>query len=65
MDQIQEIIVAEEPDLMDNDLVQTPPLSKRRWYDKDPYSWILINCLKYAKKETVEKVVSAVAKWIS
>jgi hypothetical protein len=29
---------------------------RRRWYDKNPYTWLIINSLKYASPELREKV---------
>lgn len=29
---------------------------RRRWYDKNPYTWLIINSLKYASAELREKV---------
>ena len=31
-------------------------LNRRRWYDKDPYLWLLINTLKKAEKELLGRV---------
>ena len=29
---------------------------RRRWYDKNPYTWLVINALKYASPELIEQV---------
>ncbi|HBE01066.1 MAG TPA: hypothetical protein DC049_01125 [Spirochaetia bacterium] len=32
---------------------------KRRWYDKNPYSWLVINSLAWAEKPLLEAVISS------
>ena len=31
-------------------------LYHKRWYDKDPYLWLIVNSLKYASPSVVEKI---------
>jgi len=31
-------------------------LKRRRWYDDDPYLWMLINSLKFADRSFLEKI---------
>ena len=50
----------EAPDLIDKYVMDFPMGLKRRWYDKDPFSWLIINSLKYANKNLLEKVTALI-----
>ena len=54
---MKEIIMEYDPELMDRWVLEFPLTTKRRWYDKDPYSWLVINSLKYADSRLVSGVV--------
>ncbi len=54
---IKNIIVGLDPELIDKHAMEFPLDLKRRWYDKDPISWMIINVLKYADEELIEKVI--------
>ena len=43
--------------LIDQHVMEFPMHLKRRWYDQDPYSWLVINGLKYARKPLLDKVI--------
>ena len=32
--------------------------SRRRWYDKNPYTWLVINALKYSPPQLLDEVKS-------
>jgi hypothetical protein len=36
-------------------------INRRRWYDKDPYLWLIMNGLKYASDE----LLASVTKYLS
>ncbi len=55
---IMVIIKRESPDFLTDVVLQFPlDLFRRRWYDKDPYLWLVFNGLEYADDAVVEKVV--------
>lgn len=46
-----------DPNLLHEFLKQLPMnISRKRWYDKDPYLWIIFNGLKYADQSLLKKV---------
>lgn len=55
---IMVIIKRESPDFLTDLVLQFPlDLFRRRWYDKDPYLWLVFNGLEYADDAVVEKVI--------
>lgn len=52
------VIIKEEcPNLLEDFVMEFPlPLYRKRWYDKDPYLWLLFNGLKYANKNLIKRV---------
>ena len=57
---IKNLINSEYPDLIDKYVMDFPMGLKRRWYDKDPFSWLIINSLKYANKKFIIKVIDLI-----
>ena len=56
---IMVIIKKENPDFLTDLVLQFPlDLFRRRWYDKDPYLWLVFNGLEYADDTVVEKVIN-------
>ncbi len=56
---IMRIIREAEPTLLDDHVMEFPlAIERRRWYDADPEIWLIINGLRYASKELLEKVAS-------
>lgn len=54
---IMVIIKEENPDLLEDFVMEFPKeIRRRRWYDHDPYLWLLINGLKYGKEKLLKKV---------
>ncbi len=43
--------------LIDDNVLEFPLTTKRRWYDSDPYAWLVINALKYADDELINRVI--------
>ncbi|HUT65089.1 MAG TPA: hypothetical protein VMZ05_02960 [Spirochaetota bacterium] len=54
---MKELIMEHDPELMDRWVLEFPLTTKRRWYDKDPYSWLVINSLKYADRGLLRGVI--------
>lgn len=55
---MKELIMEYDPELMDRWVLEFPLTTKRRWYDKNPYSWLVINSLKYADTSLLGGVIS-------
>ncbi|HEX7511494.1 MAG TPA: hypothetical protein VF335_09355 [Chitinivibrionales bacterium] len=54
---VMEIIKKDDPQLLDNHVMDFPlDRNKRRWYDNDPYLWLLFNGLRYAEIHLLKKV---------
>ena len=43
--------------LIDQHVLEFPMNLKRRWYDQDPTSWLMINALKYADRPLLQQVI--------
>lgn len=55
---IKKLIEKYDSNLVDRRVMEFPlSVKKRRWYDKDPYSWLAINSLKYADDGIKKKVI--------
>ena len=54
---IMRIIKEQNPTLLD-DFVENFPMEihRKRWYDQDPYLWLIINGLEYAKNDLISNV---------
>ena len=47
---LKNMIIKTNPGLIDDNVLNfTMPIKRRRWYDNDPYSWLIFNALKYAE----------------
>ena len=55
---MKKIITKKDPDFIDK-VCKKFPLNpyRRRWYDEDPYLWLVVNSLRYADDETINEVV--------
>ncbi|MGD9201825.1 MAG: hypothetical protein PVI26_09695 [Chitinispirillia bacterium] len=54
---IIELIKENQSELIDEMVMEFPlELHQRRWYDKDPYLWLIFNGLSKASDELLEKV---------
>ncbi|MCG8572832.1 MAG: hypothetical protein MJB14_22090 [Spirochaetes bacterium] len=57
MDQIKSIIMDYNADLLEKHVKDFPLDSKkRRWYDKNPYSWMVVNSIKFVDEVTIENI---------
>ncbi len=54
---INDRIMDYDNELINRHVLEFPMTYRRRWYDKDPYSWLIINALKYANKELITDVI--------
>ena len=54
---MKNLILNYDDELMDKHAVEFPMTCRRRWYDKDPYSWLVINSLKYADKDLITDII--------
>jgi hypothetical protein len=54
---IKDLITTFDPKLIENHVLDFPMNQKRRWYDKDPFSWLIVNSLKFADMNLINKVI--------
>jgi hypothetical protein len=59
VEEVKKIITKRDPDLIERVCAEFP-LSpfRRRWYDKNPYLWLVVNALRYADDRTIREVVA-------
>lgn len=56
-EEVREIIQNKEPGVIDQHVDEFPlSADKRRWYDKEPYSWMIVNAMKFVRDDTLERV---------
>lgn len=58
LNDIKNLIMNFDSKLVDTHVMEFPLTEKRRWYDKDPYSWLAINVLKYADEIILKDVIN-------
>jgi hypothetical protein len=57
------LIKQNAPNLLERYVLDFPlDIQRRRWYDNDPYLWLIFNGLQYADKPLLEKVTKFLAK---
>jgi hypothetical protein len=56
-DGIKELESDFDTKLIDQHVLEFPMNLRRRWYDQDPTSWLMINALKYADRPLLGRVV--------
>jgi hypothetical protein len=55
---LMDMIKDYDPVLLDRFATEYPlEMNKQRWYDQNPYCWILFNGLRYAPDEVIELVI--------
>jgi len=54
-----------DSELIDRHVMEFPMEMKRRWYDQNPYCWLIINGLKYANEPLLKKVIVYLQKELS
>jgi len=64
LEKMKEIITKKDPQFIDK-CCEKFPLNpfKRRWYDSDPYLWLIINSLRYTDDETRDEIVALINKF--
>jgi hypothetical protein len=63
---IMEIIKLATPNLLEQYVLDFPlDIKRRRWYDRDPYLWLIFNGLKYADAKLLKNVTRFLQKEIS
>jgi len=55
--EMKNIIVDYDAEIVMNHIFDFPLQDRKRWYDMDPISWVVINVLKYANKELLDKII--------
>ena len=59
---VVELINERAPGLLEKYLLDFPlDRERRRWYDKDPYLWLMVNGLRFAKPELLGKATKYMA----
>ena len=59
---MKDIIIDYDYELLNRYVIEFPMTYNRRWYDKDPFSWLTINGLKHANKELLNKIITYLKK---
>jgi hypothetical protein len=60
---VLEIITADAPELLEKYLLDFPlDQKRRRWYDRDPYLWLMVNGLEHAGVKLLRKVTVFLSK---
>jgi len=54
---MQDIIMEHDSELIDKHVLEFPMTYRRRWYDRDPDSWLVINALKYADDNLLTDII--------
>ena len=54
---LKDIILNYDNELFDKYVLEFPTPYGKRWYDKDPFSWLVINVLKYADKDLITDII--------
>lgn len=56
---IMKIIKQRNPSLLDDFVADFPmEIHRKRWYDKDPYLWLIINGLQYGSADLISEIES-------
>jgi hypothetical protein len=59
---VLDIINADAPTLLEKYLLEFPlDRKRRRWYDKEPYLWLMVNGLEHAGMKLLKKVTAYMA----
>lgn len=58
---LKNIICKHDPDLIDKYCSKFPMSPyKRRWYDRDPYLWLVVNALRYADQSILDEIIDCI-----
>jgi hypothetical protein len=53
---LKDLIMDYDNDFIGKHVLEFPLPNRRRWYDEDPLSWMVIHVLKYAEEDLLNKV---------
>ncbi|MBU0480695.1 MAG: hypothetical protein KKG47_06320 [Proteobacteria bacterium] len=57
LSKVMRMIKQHDPHLLDKFVDRFPlDIKRRRWYDQDPYLWLIINGLEYGRQELLDEV---------
>jgi len=56
--EMKNIIMDYDPEIVMNHIFEFPFQDRKRWYDMDPISWVVINILKYAQKDLINLIIA-------
>ena len=57
LSKVMKLIKQHDPRLLDKFVERFPlDIQRRRWYDQDPYLWLIINGLEYGDDDLIDKV---------
>ncbi len=62
---IKNIIMQHDPELINRHILEFTNYARNRWYDTDPYTWLIINSLKFAGSEILNDVIKYLEKKIN
>jgi len=54
---LKDIILDYDNELFDKHVLEFPMTYRRRWYDKDPFSWLVINALEYVDEDLITDII--------
>jgi hypothetical protein len=53
---VKDLIIDHDKQLFDKYVFEFPVPQRRRWYDKNHFSWLVVNSLKYAEEDLITDV---------
>jgi hypothetical protein len=53
---VKDLIIDHDKKLFDKCVFEFPMPKRRRWYDKNHFSWLVINSLKYAEEDFINEM---------
>jgi hypothetical protein len=54
---IKDLILNYDEELIANNAMEFPLGCRRRWYDSDPYAWLVINSLQYVDEDLITDII--------
>jgi hypothetical protein len=54
---IKDIILNYDDELISRNAIEFPMTCARSWYDKDPYTWLVINSLRYLDEDLITDII--------
>ena len=53
---VKDLIIDHDKQLFDKYVFELPVSKRRRWYDKNHFSWLVVNSLKYAEEDLITDI---------